>query len=150
MSNEQPPISPRELAVKWLDITVDRFTANIASMRILHTAALLVSFRKQVIGAAEGDELKLRLSYALYGKFVDMGVGRGMGKGITRTDDGYNRLRNGRGQLKHKPRAPRPWYSTEIFHQTMRLAELMQELRGRAAFSTITEALPTAPTEVNL
>lgn len=148
MSTDQPPISPRELAVKWLDLTVDNFIGNISKLRILRTGTLLASFRKEVIGAAEGDELRLRLSYALYGKFVDMGVGRGMGRGVRKADDGFDRLRNGRGQLKRQPRQPRPWYSTEIAHQTHRLAELMLELRGRVAFTTITDALPST-TQVN-
>jgi hypothetical protein len=66
-----PALTPRQLAVDWLDITVERFVANMRKLRIEHTGTLLASFRKEVIGAAEGDQLRIRLSYALYGKFVD-------------------------------------------------------------------------------
>lgn len=150
MSDLPTPISPRELAVKWLDITVGNFADNLRKLRVVRSGALLASFRKEVIGGAQSDELKLRLSYALYGKFIDMGVGRGMGQGIRKGDDGFERLRNSRGRLRRQPRQPRPWYSTEIARQTYRLAELMLELRGRVAFTTIADALPAALTEINL
>ncbi|WP_201979398.1 hypothetical protein [Hymenobacter rubidus] len=135
-------LTPRQLAVEWLDITVERFVANLRRLKIEHTGALLASFRKEVIGAAEGDQLRLRLSYALYGKFVDMGVGRGHGAGIRKGDDGYDRLRNSRGKLRRLQRKARPWYSKEVAHQTKRLSELMLELYGQVLVAKTVEALP--------
>lgn len=137
-----PLISPRELAVQWLDITVERFVANMRKLKIENTGSLLVSFRKEVVGAAEGDQLRIRLSYALYGKFVDMGVGRGHGQGVKKGDDGYNRLRNTRGQLRRFERKARPWYSKEVAHQTKRLSELMLDLYGQVLVAKTTDALP--------
>ena len=136
------PISPRQLALEWLDITVERFVANMRRLNIEHTGTLLVSFKKEVIGAAEGDQFRIRLSYALYGKFVDMGVGRGLGAGLRKGDDGYDRLRNSRGQLRRKARKARPWYSTEVYAQTKRLSELMLDLYGQVLIAKATDALP--------
>ncbi|TPG71973.1 hypothetical protein [Hymenobacter nivis] len=135
-------LSPRQLAADWLDITVERFVGNMRRLKIQNTGALMASFKKEVIGAAEGDQIRLRLSYALYGKFVDMGVGRGHGAGIKKGDDGYDRLRNTRGQLRRRARKPRAWYSTEIAHQTHRLSELMLDLYGKVLLTTATDALP--------
>ena len=45
-----PLISPRELAVQWLDITVERFVANMRKLKIENTGSLLASFRKEVVG----------------------------------------------------------------------------------------------------
>ena len=132
----------RELAVSWLDITVERFVANLREQRIVNTGALLASFKKQVIGEAQGDQLRLRLSYALYGKFVDMGVGRGMKAGVRKGDDGYDRIRNTRGKLRRHVRKARPWYSKEIAHQTKRLAELMLDLYGQVLIPQTLSALP--------
>lgn len=132
-------LSPRELAVKWLDITIERFVANMRRLRIEHTGALLASFRKEVIGSAGADQLRLRLSYALYGKFVDMGVGRGMAAGVRKGDDGYDRVRNTRGQLRRHQRQARPWYSTEMAHQTHRLSELLLDLYGQVLITTATD-----------
>lgn len=140
-------ISPRDLAVKWLDITVERFVTNLRQLRIVNTGTLLASFRKEVIGAAGSDQLRLRLSYALYGKFVDMGVGRGTGAGVRKGDDGYDRVRNTRGKLRRHTRKPRTWYSKEIAHQTHRLAELMLDLYGNVLIAKTTDALPG---EINL
>ena len=106
-----PELTPHQLAQQWLDITVERFAANMRRLRIGKTGQLLASFRKEVIAAAGADRLRLRLSYALYGQFVDMGVGRGMGAGLRRGDDGYDRIRNTRGRLRRQQRlvdAPDP------------------------------------------
>ncbi|OWP62873.1 hypothetical protein CDA63_11690 [Hymenobacter amundsenii] len=137
-----------EVATKWLDFTVESFITNIRKLRIRQTGALMASFRKQVIGAATG-RLQLQLSYALYGKFVDMGVGRGMGQGVRKGDDGYDRIRNSRGQLKRRERKAKKWYSREIAYQTKRLAELMSELHGTLLISAVSEALPADDLQVN-
>jgi len=135
-------LTPRQLAVEWLDITIERFVENLRRLRINNTGALLASFKKQVIGDAQGDQLKLRLSYALYGQFVDMGVGRGMAAGQRKGSDGYERVRNTRGQLRRHTRKARPWYSKEIAHQTKRLAELMLDLYGQVLIPQTLSALP--------
>ncbi|UOR06752.1 hypothetical protein MUN82_06535 [Hymenobacter aerilatus] len=137
-----------QLATQWLDITIERFVANIRRLKVVDTGALAGSFQKQVIGAADGDVLKMRLSYALWGMFQDMGVGRGMGAGVRKGDDGYDRIRNSRGKLKRHTRKARAWYSKEAYAQTKRLSELMLELKGQVLLTTIT-SLPTQTT-VNL
>lgn len=128
-----------QLATQWLDITVERFVANIRRLKVVDTGALAASFQHQVIGAADGDVLKMRLSYALWGMFQDMGVGRGMGAGVRKGDDGYDRIRNSRGQLKRRQRKARAWYSKEAYAQTQRLSELMLELKGQVLLTTITQ-----------
>jgi hypothetical protein len=137
-----PLPTPQQLAGQWLDITVERFVANMRRLRIQNTGALMASFKKEVIGAADADQLKLRLSYALYGMFVDMGVGRGMGAGVRQGDDGYNRIRKNRGQLRRHQRKARPWYSKEIAFQTHRLSELLLDLYGQVALTTARDAMP--------
>lgn len=107
-------------------------------LRIENTGTLMASFQKQVVGSAEG-RLQLRLAYALYGKFVDMGVGRGMGAGVTKKDDGYDRIRKTRGQLRRHTRKPRNWYSREMSYQTKRLSELMLDLYGEVLITTATD-----------
>ncbi|PJJ59450.1 hypothetical protein [Hymenobacter chitinivorans] len=141
-------LSEHALALQWLDITVERFQANMRQLKIKDTGALLASFKKQVIGSADG-RLQLQLSYALYGKFVDMGVGRGMGQGVRKADDGYDRIRTSRGRLKRHERKARKWYSKELAYQTKRLAELMSELHGTILISAVTDALPET-THINL
>ena len=138
MSANPTLVSELEVAKKWLDFTITNFIENMRKLRIQDTGALMASFRKQVVGSAEG-RLQLTLSYALYGKFVDMGVGRGMGAGITKKDDGYDRIRKTRGQLRRHTRKPRNWYSREMSYQTKRLSELMLDLYGQVLITTATD-----------
>jgi hypothetical protein len=138
MSADPTQLTELDVAKKWLDITITRFIENMRKLRINDTGALMASFQKQVVGSAEG-RLQLTLSYALYGKFVDMGVGRGMGAGITKQDDGYDRIRKTRGQLRRHTRKPRNWYSREITYQTKRLSELMLDLYGTVLITTATD-----------
>ncbi len=137
MSADPTLLSELDVAKKWLDITISRFIDNMRKLRIQDTGALMASFQKQVVGSAEG-RLQLRLSYALYGKFVDMGVGRGMGAGVTKKDDGYDRIRRNRGQLRRHTRKPRNWYSRELSYQTKRLSELLLDLYGNVLIATAT------------
>ncbi|GAB3334410.1 hypothetical protein GCM10027511_43350 [Hymenobacter humi] len=142
MSTElNPEADQLALANKWLDITVERFVENMLKLRITDTRTLLGSFQKQVVGAASG-RLQMRLSYALYGQFVDMGVGRGMGKGVKKADDGYDRIRKTRGQLRRHTRKPRNWYSREMSHQTKRLSELMLDLYGTVLIAKVANTIP--------
>lgn len=143
MSADPTQLGELEVAKKWLDITITRFIENMRQLRINDTGALMASFQKQVVGSAEG-RLQLRLSYALYGKFVDMGVGRGMAAGVRRGDDGYDRVRRTRGQLRRHTRKPRNWYSRELSYQTKRLAELMLDLYGTVLIATATN-VPAPP-----
>jgi hypothetical protein len=137
-------VNDLEVAKKWLDITIGRFIENMRKLRIQDTGALMASFKQQVVGSAEG-RLQMNLSYALYGKFVDMGVGRGMGAGIKKNDDGYDRIRKTRGQLRRHTRKPRNWYSRELSYQTKRLSELMLDLYGTVLITTATD-VPGATT----
>lgn len=131
-------VNELEVAKKWLDITISKFIENMRRLRIQDTGALMASFRQQVVASAEG-RLQLTLSYALYGKFVDMGVGRGMGAGVKKGDDGYDRIRQTRGQLRRHTRQPRNWYSRELGYQTKRLSELMLDLYGTVLLTTASD-----------
>jgi hypothetical protein len=146
MSPALPQLNELDVAKKWLDITITSFIENMRKLRIHDTGALMASFQQQVVGSAEG-RLQLRLSYALYGKFVDMGVGRGMGAGTKKDDDGYDRIRQTRGQLRRHTRKPRNWYSRELSYQTKRLSELMLDLYGQVLITTATNV--QAPPPIN-
>lgn len=148
MRNDVNTVGQLQLAKEWLDVSVERFQQNLLALNIHSTGALAASFKKEVIGAAGGDTIRLRLAYALYGKFVDMGVGRGMGAGVRKGNDGYERIRRSRGRLRRHTRRAKKWYSKEMAFQTHRLAELMLDLHGRVALSVLTEVPKTV--EVNL
>jgi hypothetical protein len=61
---------------------------------------------------------------------------------VKKGDDGYDRLRNSRGQLRRKARKARPWYSKEVAFQTHRLSELLLELYGQVLVARAIDVLP--------
>jgi hypothetical protein len=141
----------RDLAEAWLKFSIEKFQANLKRLRIGSTQDLYNSLQGELVSAAGGDELKLRLSYAVYGMFVDMGVGRGMGAGVTKAQgEDYARLRNKRGQLHQHERRAKRWYSRQMGRETHRLSELVSELWGTVGLATAAAALPAEPIEITL
>lgn len=136
----------RHLALEWIRISIERFRANITKLRIGSSQELFNSFHGELLRAAGPDELKIRLAYAVQGLFVDLGVGRGMGKGVTK-DQGadYNRLRNSRGQLLRHERKAKRWYSRQMRREQHALGELYSNLIGSTMIAQAQAAAPTAP-----
>jgi hypothetical protein len=139
----------RDVAEAWLKYSIEHFRANIKRLKIGVTDELDQSFSGDLVSAAGGDELKLRLTYAIQGVYTDMGVGRGMGQGITK-DQGadYRRLRNDRGQLHRHQRKAKRWYSKQMAFEGKRLAELVSELWGKTMIAAVNTAVPEASVQI--
>lgn len=161
--NTQPIDSPqifaeneRDIALAWLKFTIEHFQANLKRLRIGATNELRDSFAGTLVSAAAGDELKLRIAYAIQGMYVDLGVGRGMGAGVTKrggqTKEGrdYNELRNSRGQLRRHERRAKRWYGKQLAFDSRRLAELVSDLWGKTLISTVSTAAPAEVLQVVL
>ena len=141
----------RHLALEWIRISIERFRANLTKLKIGSTGELLHSFHGELLGAAGGDQLKIRLAYAVQGLFVDMGVGRGMGQGVSKSQGAdYNRLRNDKGKLHRHERQAKRWYSKQMRREQHALAELYSDLVGRTMVSSVGTALPAEPVQVTL
>ncbi len=146
----------RDIAEAWLKYSIEHFRANLKRLKIGVTHELDQSFTGSLVSAAGGDELKLRIAYAIQGVYTDMGVGRGMGAGVTkrggRDDRGrtYNELRNERGQLHRHQRRQKRWYSKQMAFESKRLAELVSELWGKTMIASVGTALPAQPVQVEL
>ena len=131
-----------ETVEKWLEYTLDDLRENIRKLKINDTGHLLASVEGHLVAAAGGDVTKLSIAYAAYGKFVDMGVGRGMGAGIRKRDSDYARIRDERGQLHKFSRRPRPFASKVIGKQSFRLSVLLSDYFGNTITAKIQDALP--------
>jgi hypothetical protein len=128
---------------KWLDFTLANLRERVRQLKIQDTGHLLASIEGQLVADAGGNVERLTIAYAIYGKFVDMGVGRGMGAGVRKVNSDYARIRDERGQLYKFSRKARPWASKEIGRQSRRLSELLSEFYGRTIVANIEDALPT-------
>ncbi|OFY87827.1 MAG: hypothetical protein A3F72_02860 [Bacteroidetes bacterium RIFCSPLOWO2_12_FULL_35_15] len=95
-----------------------------------------------------GNEVSsIILKYNDYGKFVDMGVGRGMPLGSRKQlGASFFKKRNEKGQLLRHMRKPNPWYSKTIYRQNVRLGDMLEEYYGITSTNIIKENLPTTIT----
>ena len=136
----------RQLALDWIRISIERFRANIKKLRIGSSQELYNSFLGSLLSSAGADELRIRLAYAVQGMYVDLGVGRGMGAGVTKSMGAdYNRLRNARGKLLRHERRAKRWYAKQMRREQHALGELYSNLVGNTMIAQIGAALPSEP-----
>ncbi len=138
-----------ETVEKWLEYTLSNLGENIRKMKVVDTGELLASLSGHLQLAAGGDVARISLAYAIQGMYADMGVGRGMGAGVRKSNSDYARIRDARGQLFKYERKARQWYSKEIGRQSVRLGVLLSEYYGETTIASITDALP-GTVQINL
>jgi hypothetical protein len=112
-------------AEAWADIMIERWEQKIVAQGIGESRDLINSFTHQVITDANGDPTLIQFAFEYYGKFVDMGVGRGVKIGFS-------------GQTNRKPK---PWYSKTFAAQVYKLAELLAKKYAKKATIVIVEGI---------
>jgi hypothetical protein len=95
----------------WAAIVVERWERKIQQLGIYHTGKLINSFTHYVNTQANGNPDKITFAFEYYGKFVDMGVGRGVKLGAIETST----------------RTAKPWYSKIFWGQFLKIKEIMVE-----------------------
>ncbi len=101
----------------WADIVIERWEQKIERLGIMSTGALLRSFYHTVQTQANGDPELIIFTFEYYGKFVDMGVGRGV------TVE----------QVESSNRRPKYWYSKVFFSQLEKLKDILAAKYARKA-----------------
>lgn len=109
----------------WADIVITIWLNKIDQLRVNHTYQLADSFANHIISHANGDLQRIEFAFNYYGKFVDMGVGRG----VTLEDVAS----------PNNQRKPKPWYSRYFYAEVQKLARIMAEKYGRKGVITIVE-----------
>jgi hypothetical protein len=125
----------------WADIVIERWERKIDLLKIGRTGNLAKSFAQHVNTQANGDVDLVTFTFEYYGKYVDMGVGRGMTAG-SRNDLGesFYSKRNDLGQLHTHSRVKKPWYSKVFFSELIKLREILaQKYAYKAQMAIITE-----------
>lgn len=132
-----------ELVEAWLEILIDQLHNALDHYEIGKLdGELWKSIVGQVIKSG-GDVQSVIVKFRQYGRFLDMGVGRGMQKG-SKSDIGekkFNSKRNDRGQLHKHNRKAKPWYSKTKYREIARLRELMAGTMSGQMISEIESAL---------
>lgn len=121
MVNKVP--TQKELAEQWSEITILRWKERMKELKIGHTGALENSFGYSVMLDQFLGIKKIDLGFLFYGKFVDMGVGKGLG--IESVKDNRSRWAAAAGDKIN--RRAKKWYSP-VFHREYNiLNEKLQE-----------------------
>lgn len=108
----------------WAKIVIERWEQKIMNMGIRKTGRLLNSFQHFINTQAGGNPDKIVFAFEYYGKFVDMGVGRGV------------KLE----AVESSTRRAKPWYSKTFWSQFEKLKELMvQKYQVKGMMQIITE-----------
>lgn len=112
-----------ETVLAWADIVIRNWEEKIHKLHVTDSYQLLNSFQHHVVLNANGDPLLVEFAFNFYGKFADMGVGKGT-----------NLVEQGNGLRKVKP-----WYSKTFFSEVKKLGEILAEKYARNAALIIVE-----------
>lgn len=105
----------------WAKIVIERWEKKIVALKINRTGKLLSSLSQTIITQANGDPVKIIFAFEYYGKFVDMGTGRGVKI----------------NQVENSNRRKRQWYSKVFFSQVKQLSVIMAEKYAQKGQATI-------------
>jgi len=127
----------KETLEAWAAITIDRWRQQIQK-RDIHIGDLARDLREHVQASADGEIMKVEFFYSWYGKFVDMGVGKGTKIG----DVNENRTsRNLEGRHTGNRRRAKPWKSATLFAEVNTLNALLLEKYGRKALAIVEDTV---------
>ncbi len=138
MQSTQPKLSEREIAQAWAKITIIKWKKKLAINKVGNSGALPKSFQYNVLASAQGNVLKITLLFEYYGRFVDMGVGKGVKIGDVKESSASRKLS---GKMLGNRRRPKKWYSKTFHAEVMKLSEIFAKEYGHRGVVAITENL---------
>ena len=110
----------------WADIVMDNWLDKIDKLKIGLSWQLEDSLRNELIGNAGGIPERVEFTFNYYGKFVDMGVGKGVTIDMVKDRSDHRRR-------------PKKWYSATMYAEIIKLREILAKKYGRIAAITIIE-----------
>ena len=118
-------ININETVEAWADIVIKNWHRKITELEIGVTHQLYDSLSYSLQNDAAGMPQVIEFVMNYYGRFVDMGVGKGVTIGNL-----------GIVQTKRKPK---PWYSKELYSQVNKLAEILADKYSMRSVHMISE-----------
>lgn len=125
------------IADDWAKITIERWKTAIKDKGIGLTQSLINSFNHELQMA--GNDVKVvTLRFNFYGRFRDMGVGRGL-KAYERGTNKQNLIGAKRygANVRYVGRQPKKWYNKIKQAETFRLGELLATAEGKKLIQNI-------------
>lgn len=140
-------IQMRGLISGWLNLFLDKLRREMRLKNVSATGALERSITGQMLQNG-GNISEVLTKFAMYGRFVDMGVGKGV-KAYERYTNSQNRIGAERygARVHHEPRRPKKWLNRRKMAEVYRLRELLAE---KIAGQLTAENMLGVLTEMNL
>jgi hypothetical protein len=123
---EKENTNPRLTVEAWADIVTDNWLDKIDKLKIGYSFQLGDSIGYELIGNSGGLPERVEFSFKYYGKFVDMGVGRGVTLDMVRDRSDHTRR-------------PKKWYSKQMYAQIFKLRDILGKKYGSIGAITIIE-----------
>lgn len=116
---------------KWMKITIKELRDSLRKKRVReYSGDLYRSFTGQIYYGADGMPTKVTIGFMFHGRFIDMGVGRGVKMENVKSNlQAWRALTRGERETGRKagqePRKPKKWYSPTIYREYQRAAEIL-------------------------
>lgn len=136
--------------VKWADITIKEFQKEMIK-RNMSRNRLYRSFTYNIKYNSNGIPSEVSIGFLFHGRFVDMGVGKGV-----KLEDVKSNAEVWRSLTKHerkttgKPRTRKPWYSKRAYREFMVLNVLLQREFGLSVSNTIEEQINDLTVQISI
>lgn len=149
----QDPVQLEQAVTRWLERAIRRYRFYMDKYGVGFSQSLWNSFTTNIIRSSGGNISKLEINFLYYGRFVDMGVGRGfpIGSRSKLGDDKFLSKRNERGQLRKAPgRKPKKWYAKTTTFEIGRLGDILQKEFGLETPKFIENAMKNISLEIEM
>jgi len=110
-------------AKAWADIVIEKWEQKMIRLNVGKTKDLLNSFEATVTAESNGNPKLIEFAFLYYGKFVDMGAGKGVKA----------------GEWEGTKRQPKSWYSRTFFGQLQALGDILGEKYAQKGAMAIVE-----------
>lgn len=131
-----------QVASEWAAIVITRFMESMDKYHVDNQFGGLYNSFKNELERSGGDVAAVVFKFLKYGRFVDMGVGRGISLGRRMINRQMEVYKDYRGKTVGKlGRKPKPWYSKTFYREVAILSKLFQEHIGESVLRPIESAL---------
>jgi hypothetical protein len=128
--NKEIDALPKDLALtiqRWAGWTIFALKKSIQQKKIKGSGLLKNSFTYKLTYGADGMPTKVSIGFNFYGKFIDMGVGKGVKISDVKGNAEKWRALASDEKRGQKHRIPVKWYSPTMYYEYQRLSELLVE-----------------------
>jgi hypothetical protein len=139
---EELKLDTASIAAEWAEIVLERFMAGLDKYKVgTQFGELYNSFKKE-LEKSNGDVAAVIFKFLKYGRFVDMGVGKGVSLGKRTINRQFEVYKDYRGKTVGRlARKRKPWYSKTFYREVAILSKLFQEHIGDNVMRPIESAL---------